>query len=760
MQGGASIGSGGSPLGRHLADAKGKNAMTEMGDTRHLGSDDLMEAVAELTQTAAGAPSRTPLYHVHADPAPTERFTAGTWTDYWNRFEAEFGFEDQAFVEARHWTYRRIEANERTPERDAQIRSIHGDDRVTVNEDKSLSVLMEHRHRVYSRLKEDGHLISLSHDFARREKLHRVFEHDHGFDMVKGAHNKAVAKAIATERPDVVNEMAAQGLLSGGRTRSGLTPQERAQQERTGVPKAEVQTAAFAAWKGSTDRDGFLDRMRASGLHVAMGDSAPVIIDRSGSVHRLVGILSAAAKDAGSRLVKADVEKRVGFDTLESVEAVRQAMRTPPVPPETPTPTPPDKPRGELPAHALASMQKAKARLAELAGRPAREHVRTMEDTNVRAEAEAQHEAVAGLPAGQAAAAGGTRPGQRVHDGESGPRRQGDGGGDGQALGGAGDGGADPATPGKRRGEVGGDGRQAERLDPANGRRRIEAGRLEAGLRKADGGRRVQELLASVQALGKPAEPKAAQPKASTKADGATPSVRVGNNATGGGGGGNAGKSMEAALHAGTGWIEAPEQSGGGEGAPVHEMDQDELNEASELTGRMFDRFLRWLGVKREPHAASEVRTVAEPKAAETLEPPKVETPKEAVEQPKQPIPDNVVKLDHATIVGQKLKLYAATINRGTIKDGEKQAKELDGMGDEAKQCVEALKRMHGAGELEGYAKELKHLPPSEAASRIRQKNADLLNEQMERRLDQAQQAQEAKHNGPKPQGPTPRMGR
>lgn len=94
---------------------------------------------------------------------------------------------------------------------------------------------------------------------------------------------------------------------------------------------------------------------------------------------------------------------------------------------------------------------------------------------------------------------------------------------------------------------------------------------------------------------------------------------------------------MEAALHAGTEWIEAPEQSGGGEGAPIHEMDQDELNEVAELTGRLFDKFLRWLGIKDKPPAASEVRTSAESKPAETLEPSKPEPVKEPVEQPREP---------------------------------------------------------------------------------------------------------------------------
>jgi len=322
---GATRGAGGPALGRHLAQAGGNDAVLEL-DGRGLVAVGIRAQVAELTRLGAHARTRTPLYHVHADPPADRPWNPAEREDYWTRFEAEFGLQDRPFAAVAH-----------------------------VKDGRA------HEHRVYLRVRPDGTAVRLDHDHARREKLGRVFEFDRGESLVAGAHGRAVAVALEREgRADVAAAMRASGVLDGPRPRARLTPDERHQQDRTGVGKDAVREAALAAWRASDGGVAFQAALAERGLRLARGDTVPQLVDVTGGTHDLRRVLSAAAKAAGSDPIRAgDVRDRLAGLALRSVEDARRtvadALPTLPaeMPPDVVPVIPPPIPQG-APEHAAS----------------------------------------------------------------------------------------------------------------------------------------------------------------------------------------------------------------------------------------------------------------------------------------------------------------------------------------------------------------------------------------------------------------------
>ena len=147
-------------------------------------ADSVEDGVTELTHIVSHARSRQPIYHVHLDPElPLSQLQRDR---YWSLFEKEFGFESQPFIEAVHIKRGR-----------------------------------EHYHRVYSRIRRDGTVISVSFDYARREKLGRIAEFEFGGRHVAGRHNRAVVEALRGEgRMEVVDSIEAAGTDVDGKARS------------------------------------------------------------------------------------------------------------------------------------------------------------------------------------------------------------------------------------------------------------------------------------------------------------------------------------------------------------------------------------------------------------------------------------------------------------------------------------------------------------------------------------------------------------
>lgn len=172
-------------------------------------------------------------------------------------------------------------------------------------------------------MRPDGRVASLSHEYARREKVSRIVEFECGLPWTKGKHNRAVHAALMGEgREDVAAAMEAGGLLGGSRPVADQTPRERAQAERTEIPLADVRSAALAAWRVSDSAAAFVIALSEHGLHLAAGDRGAVVVDRSGSTHSLTRILSAAARAEGGRITAADVRQRLASESSQPIEEV------------------------------------------------------------------------------------------------------------------------------------------------------------------------------------------------------------------------------------------------------------------------------------------------------------------------------------------------------------------------------------------------------------------------------------------------------
>lgn len=287
---GATQGRGGAALGRHLADRRQEpqNEVARLGATRKILATDIEAAIDELTLIASHARSKKTIYHVHVDPQAS--WTLAQYSRYWQLFEREFGLERQAFVEAVH-----------------------------VKHDR------EHYHRAYSRVREDGSVIPMSHDYPRREKIGRIVEAEFGSQHVAGGHNRAVAAALAREgREDVRQSMAESGIISQPRPIAKMTPRERHQAENSGVALADIYAVALQIWNESPD-EMLAENFSAEGFRLCRGDKGPVLLDLAGGVHSLTRIIGSASHEQGRRIRAALVKARIANLDLPSLTQARRA---------------------------------------------------------------------------------------------------------------------------------------------------------------------------------------------------------------------------------------------------------------------------------------------------------------------------------------------------------------------------------------------------------------------------------------------------
>lgn len=315
---GITTGAGGSALGRHLADFKGQNDETRPGLSRGLLAETTAEQIRELSQLAGASRSRKPVAHFHADPDPLTPWNDEQWEAHWKRVEDEFGLTRQPFAEAIH-----------------------------VKDGR------EHRHRAYSLYDPTtGNTIRLEHYKRRNEKLSRLAEFENGHRLIKGKHNRAVAHALEKDgRADVAMAITSAGLTDGPPAIAKLTPEQRHQQERTGIRKQDVAAAAAMAWASSDNPQAFAAALRDSGLILAQGDKVPVIVDGAGNVHALARMLAMSARADGTEAPKsADVHARLRGVELPSLDDARARVAQVPEPVQAApdvTPDPPQPDGGE-----------------------------------------------------------------------------------------------------------------------------------------------------------------------------------------------------------------------------------------------------------------------------------------------------------------------------------------------------------------------------------------------------------------------------
>lgn len=298
MIAGATRGTGGDALSRHLLKRQNGQEVVVM-PARGLAADNLKGQIRELVASAAHGRTSRPVHHVHIDPPPDCVDPDAVIENFLKHYESEFSLEDAQRAGVYHTKNGR-----------------------------------RHAHVMWSLVRDDGSVVSLTHDHARREKVSRIVEFEHGLEFTKGKHNRSAAAALRKEgRADVADAMTAAGLLDGKRPVAHSTPRQRAQAERTSVPLDEIRNQALAAWKVSDDAKSFAVALHAFGSVVATGERGLVLVDRAAGTHALTRTLAAAARAAGGeRITAAMVRKRIAgiwFPTVDEVKNGRAERRNP-----------------------------------------------------------------------------------------------------------------------------------------------------------------------------------------------------------------------------------------------------------------------------------------------------------------------------------------------------------------------------------------------------------------------------------------------
>lgn len=270
---GATLGRGGIHLANHLNDHKQQNDQTLPGPSRGLVSTGIRDGIRELTDLISHARANQPLLHAHANPG--KEWNADQWAYYWTLYEKEFSLQNQPFQSAIH-----IKNGRR------------------------------HEHRGYSLLRPDGTCLKLPHMKRRHEKLSRLMEIHTGEKIIKGRHNRSVINALEKEgNLEAVAILKQSGIDRGKPAISSLTPQERAQQERTGIPKKELARLVLTAWQD--DASAFQHALKSRGVLLAIGDKGPVVIDPTGNVASVARLLSSASKEDGNPMkIRAEAVSR------------------------------------------------------------------------------------------------------------------------------------------------------------------------------------------------------------------------------------------------------------------------------------------------------------------------------------------------------------------------------------------------------------------------------------------------------------------
>jgi hypothetical protein len=287
----AKRGRGNVKLAIYLLQA-GVNEEVTVLPARGVVAADLPSQLQEMVARTAHGRTHKPVLHLHVDPS-TE-WTEQQYEHHLELYEAEFGLTGQPRLAVQHRKHGR-----------------------------------GHRHYIWTIVRPDGRMVSLSNDYARRERISRILEFELGEPHVAGRHNRAVVAALRREgRVDVVESMEAAGLLAVERPVARQSSAQRKQEARTRVRQEIVERIATAAWHNTAEGSAFERALEAHGLALAMGDDVPVLVDRTGSAHSLRRLIGRKVRgDGGRRLSVAEVQRRIAGLLLRPLSAVRQELQ-------------------------------------------------------------------------------------------------------------------------------------------------------------------------------------------------------------------------------------------------------------------------------------------------------------------------------------------------------------------------------------------------------------------------------------------------
>jgi len=242
---------GGRQLATHLLNAF-DNERIELAEMRGAVAPDLHGAFAEWEAHSKATNARKYLYSMSVNPDHRQRdFSREDYLDFINRAEKKLGLQNQPRAVVFH------EKNGR-----------------------------EHAHVVWSRIDtKKMAAVQMSHDRQKLRTVAQDYARDHGLEL-----------------PDSMTRNRGVERFKDRAKREDL--QEKQQQERTGVSKADRRTAITEAWRGSDSGAAFVKALEARGYYLAKGDRrAFVVVDLYGEIHSLSRQIDGAnAKQLNARL--------------------------------------------------------------------------------------------------------------------------------------------------------------------------------------------------------------------------------------------------------------------------------------------------------------------------------------------------------------------------------------------------------------------------------------------------------------------------
>ncbi|MCW0233205.1 MAG: hypothetical protein OJJ21_06360 [Ferrovibrio sp.] len=258
-------------LARHLLKPENEEVTHLPG--RHVLSDDLESQLTEI----AALSGRKRLWHVTFNP--DRPMTDQEWDLAVGLYEMEFGLADVPRAAVQH------------------AKPGDGIDRA------------RHRHLVWAT--EDpilGFKFRDRFSKVRGEKVARLIEFSLGMTPTKGAHNKAIQRALATENPAAASWLAAGDFDKGSRPVAELTSAEREMKKRTGDDPRDLRAALLAAWLAADNSPTVLIKQLAErGVMLQKGERRGLVLVRSsnGAVQEVGRALNQALRANGLPRIEA-----------------------------------------------------------------------------------------------------------------------------------------------------------------------------------------------------------------------------------------------------------------------------------------------------------------------------------------------------------------------------------------------------------------------------------------------------------------------
>lgn len=269
----------------HLGNAT-ENEQVSLSRSRGLFANSLAEAIQDITLMTMGARCSKPL--LHTSISPSVPLSERQWAAAWSLYEQEFDLSNHVYVEVTHSKAGR-----------------------------------SHRHRVYSRIRDDETAIDIRFNYLRQEKVARMVEYGLNRSMTLGRFNRAVIRRLEQDGQGAIAAwMREQGAHLRERPTAFQTSHDSQQQQRTKVSIQKVRKDLQAVWYEATCGQDFLRLLLERGYILTRGDRRDfVVCDRTGNVHsprRRLSVKARVLRDFLADLVQ---------EHLPTVGQVQQALR-------------------------------------------------------------------------------------------------------------------------------------------------------------------------------------------------------------------------------------------------------------------------------------------------------------------------------------------------------------------------------------------------------------------------------------------------